>query len=98
MVARCANPLCCQEFRQLNKGKLFLLPPTRPFSEIRRVRRLIDHCYWLCPDCARSYTIELQDNKPIVLRLSKASVGGVGSDLTSVKRDDKKRSMPVVAL
>jgi hypothetical protein len=97
MVATCANPLCCQEFRQLNKGKLFLLPPNRPFSEIRRLRRLIDHCYWLCPECALSYTIELIDNRPIVRRLPKASLVGIGSDLT-VKRDDKKRIMPVVVL
>ena len=98
MVATCANPACNQEFRELSKGKLFLLPPSRPFSEMLCVQRLIDHCYWLCPECTRSYTVELQDNIPIVRRLPKASVGGVGSNLTSVKRNDKSRIMPVVAL
>lgn|SRR5215813_67886 len=98
MVAICANPACNLEFRELSKGKLFLLPPNRPLSEMRGVQRLIDHCYWLCPECTRTYTIELQDNMPIVRRLPNASVGGVGSDLTSVKRDDQRRSMPVVAL
>jgi len=95
VVATCANPACNQEFRELSKGKLFLLPPNRRLSG---VRRLIDYCYWLCPDCACLYTVELQSNIPIVRRLPKASVSGVGSNPHFGKRDDKNRSIPVVAL
>lgn len=61
MVARCANPRCNSEFRELSKGRLFLLPPTpdieTPFAS---VSRLIDHCYWLCPQCAGTHTISIQ--------------------------------------
>ena len=28
MVAKCANGVCNREFRELSKGRLFLLPPT----------------------------------------------------------------------
>jgi len=86
MVATCANPACNQEFRELSKGKLFLLPPSRPSSEMLGVQRLIDHCYWLCPGCTRSYTVELQDSIPIVRRLPKRSVGGVGSNPTGLTK------------
>ncbi len=58
MVAKCANPNCNAEFRQLSKGRLFLLPPTHDESPATwRVKRLSDHCYWLCPECARGFTI-----------------------------------------
>ncbi len=52
LIAKCANPSCNRDFRELNKGRLYLLPP--PVA----VRRLIDHCYWLCPECDLTYIIE----------------------------------------
>ena len=59
MVATCANPDCGHEFRQLSKGRLFLLPPIQSSSNLRwRVDRLADYCYWLCPECSQAYTIE----------------------------------------
>ena len=58
MVAKCANPECNREFRELNKGRLFLLPPDTTVS------RLIDYCYWLCPDCAAAYTLEREEDHP----------------------------------
>ena len=54
MVSKCANPLCNEEFQELSKGRLFLLPPKQP------VARLIDYCYWLCSDCASLLTVELE--------------------------------------
>jgi hypothetical protein len=60
MVSKCANPLCNKEFQELSKGWLFLLPPKQP------VARLIDHCYWLCSDCASLLTVELEGAGPIV--------------------------------
>ena len=71
MVAKCANPHCNQEFRELSKGRLFLLPPSYDFAEMRGVPRLIDHCYWLCPDCACAYTIELEGTSPTVRKLQR---------------------------
>ena len=58
MVAKCANPDCNRDFRELNKGRLFLLPPNAT------VPRLIDYCYWLCPDCAATYTLEREADHP----------------------------------
>ena len=52
MVAKCANLECNKKFQELHKGRLFLLPPSAA------VPRLIDYCYWLCPECASKYTIE----------------------------------------
>lgn len=67
MVARYANPACDREFRELGKGRLFLLPPVPEFREsLSSVPKLIDHCYWLCPQCALMYTIELQGTKPVM--------------------------------
>ena len=57
MVAKCVNPACDREFRELSKGRLFLLPPTEmPFVSWGR-GRLSDYCFWLCPDCDATHTI-----------------------------------------
>jgi hypothetical protein len=79
MVANCANPACKQEFRELHKGRLFLLPPSHDFAKMWEVPRLIDHCYWLCPDCACSHTIELEENRPTVRSLQRELRGAPGS-------------------
>ena len=54
MVSRCCNPACNCLFRELSKGRLFLLPPTHTYSDSIR---LSDHCYWLCPKCNATYTV-----------------------------------------
>ena len=69
MVAKCANPSCNCEFRELSKGRLFLLPPVHSFAEsMSQTMRLIDHCYWLCAECATTYTVSLEQNQPVVSR------------------------------
>jgi len=62
MVAKCANGGCNREFRELSKGRLFLLPP----ADTRGVGRLADYCYWLCPDCESVYTLELEGTSPVL--------------------------------
>lgn len=58
MVAKCANPKCNRQFRHLNKGRLFLLPPSPDSAElIWRTNRLTEYCFWLCPECSGEYTI-----------------------------------------
>jgi hypothetical protein len=67
MVAQCANPACNREFRELNKGRLFLLPPTRHESPtIWGDRKLSDYCYWLCPECATTHTITRDESEVVV--------------------------------
>jgi hypothetical protein len=53
MVATCASGSCNREFRELSKGRLFLLPPTGMLGG----EKLSDYCYWLCPDCSSVYTL-----------------------------------------
>ena len=70
MFARCANPECNREFRELSKGRLFLLPPVHPFPEsMGKADRLIEHCYWLCPRCAAIYTATREGNRVVVVRV-----------------------------
>lgn len=70
MVAKCANPECNREFRELSKGRLFLLPPVQTFPEsMGRVVRLIEHCYWLCPDCATTHTATREGNAVVVAKV-----------------------------
>jgi len=70
MVAYCANPHCNREFRELSKGRLFLLPPTPDFRQsLSQATRLIDHCYWLCPECAGTHTIRMEGTRRVVSRV-----------------------------
>ncbi len=68
MIAKCANPACNREFRELSKGRLFLLPPNRPaYSEsMGKVERLSDYCYWLCPECDATHTIVRPESEVVV--------------------------------
>jgi hypothetical protein len=67
MVAQCANPACNQEFRELSKGRLFVLPPTHYDSPATwGDRKLSDYCYWLCPECAETHTITRDESEVVV--------------------------------
>jgi len=68
MVAKCANPACNLEFRELSKGRLFLLPPDRlAYAEsMGKVERLSDYCYWLCPECDTTHTITRRELEVVV--------------------------------
>ncbi len=58
MLHKCANPVCSVEFRDLERGKLFVVETgsgqPKPGRE-RRTRRM-QH-YWLCDECAMLYTL-----------------------------------------
>jgi hypothetical protein len=67
MVAKCANPACNREFRELSKGRLFLLPPIRRDSfDWWSAGKLSDHCYWLCPECDATQTITRTESEVVV--------------------------------
>lgn len=73
MVATCANPKCGHEFRQLSKGRLFLLPPLQDSSILGwSVGRLADYCYWLCPECSQGYSIEREGTGLAVIKRGQA--------------------------
>jgi hypothetical protein len=65
MVAECANPACNREFRELSKGRLFLLPPT-DHNGTWGDRKLSDYCYWLCPECEATHTITRDESEIVV--------------------------------
>lgn len=66
MVAKCSNPTCNREFRELNKGRLYLLPPTEmPFASWGR-GKLSDYSYWLCPECDVTHTVERYGSEVVV--------------------------------
>jgi hypothetical protein len=66
MLSRCANPQCSKPFLRLREGKLFLVETDRltkpgesavpPFVRARQQQRCVEH-YWLCDDCAKSWTL-----------------------------------------
>ena len=67
MVAKCSNPACNCLFRELSKGRVFLLPPTLDsLCFTWSAGKLSDHCYWLCPECASVYTLEVEGTSPVV--------------------------------
>ena len=66
MIAKCANPTCNREFRELSKGRLFIrsrrtvMPDDDPDG---KPMRLIDYCYWLCPECEATNTITRHESQ-----------------------------------
>lgn len=65
MLAKCANLACNVEFRELSKGRLFLLPP--PNFSCQHFK-LTDYCYWLCPGCDQTHTITRRGPEVMVCR------------------------------
>jgi hypothetical protein len=75
MVAQCANPACNREFRELSKGRLFALPPTRHESPATwGDRKLSDYCYWLCPECEATHTITRDESEVVVSKRDSISL------------------------
>jgi len=89
MVAKCADPACNREFRELSKGRLFLLLPARhAYSESTgNVDRLSDYGYWLCPECDTTHTITRSESEVVV------GVRGPGSPYP-IPADSNRRRRP----
>lgn len=64
MVAKCANPKCNREFRQLSKGRLYILPPTE--ASLTTIQNLSDCSYWLCEECSELFLITRRGCEVIV--------------------------------
>ena len=75
MVAECANPECNREFRELSKGRLFVLPPTHHANPATwGNRKLSNYCYWLCPECEATHTITRYESKVVVSKRDSISL------------------------
>jgi hypothetical protein len=57
MLAKCANPECCAEFRYLRQGKLFLREPGINSPTRAKSTRGVLQRYWLCSSCCESFTV-----------------------------------------
>ena len=92
MVAKCANPACNRLFRELSKGRLFLLPPTPDSSYWTwSAGKLSDHCYWLCPECDATYTITRFGSEVVVSVHDPGTADPVPDALPSSNRPSRNR-------
>ncbi|MGI9103807.1 MAG: hypothetical protein ACR2IF_15310 [Terriglobales bacterium] len=72
MLSKCANPACSAAFRFFHEGRLFTVvaasgePPDATWGEIHL--RTLER-YWLCRDCAASWTVAVENGRAIVRRL-----------------------------
>jgi hypothetical protein len=76
MLSRCANSQCSKRFLKLHQGKLFLVetecetksgePSPSPSPCTRQPPRRVER-YWLCEECARTWTLVHDRLQGIVL-------------------------------
>jgi hypothetical protein len=98
MVAKCSNPACDCLFRELSKGRVFLLPPTPDSSYWTwSAGNLSDYCYWLCPECDATLTITRWESG-VVVRPREPSL--LKSTAVALRRNSKgePRSLSRVSL
>ncbi len=73
MVSKCANPECMARFRYLHEGKLFQVDISAEKPALNRPQPLptskpghhIEH-FWLCGDCAASFTLVVEPTGVVV--------------------------------
>ncbi len=65
LAMQCANPQCSKELLYLREGRLELLEleshaedQFRPDDGAFAIRSLPGRLFWLCGDCARTYTVK----------------------------------------
>ena len=65
LTTQCANPQCLKELLYLREGRLELLEldsyaqdPFRPDDGAFAIRSLPRRFFWLCGDCAKTYTVK----------------------------------------
>lgn len=59
MLSHCANPNCGKPFLRLREGKLFIVEGNRSTEGSTRPkqrRRDVEH-FWLCTECANTWTL-----------------------------------------
>lgn len=73
MLSQCANTSCCKPFLRLSQGKLFVVETNRisttaePSSiGTNPTQMLVEH-YWLCNECAATWTLVFDRERGISL-------------------------------
>ena len=76
MLSHCANPQCSRPFLRLRQGRLFLVEtegaaklgdPRAPASPQARLQPRRVERYWLCDQCAETWTLVHERSQGIVL-------------------------------
>ncbi len=73
MLNKCANPVCCAQFRYLRQGKLFEVEVqyTESLSSDGQSRPgngkgHVERC-WLCDECAARFTLRFDARRDVVM-------------------------------
>ena len=78
MLSQCANHGCTNRFRFLHDGKVFVLDcaPTvaseKPDDGWSAARGRIE-AFWLCAECAQSWTVKFDGRRAVTLPVSGSS-------------------------
>jgi hypothetical protein len=75
MLSQCANPGCTNRFRFLHDGKVFVLdcgPNTasEKFDEGWKAASRRIEAFWLCAECARSWTVKFDGKRAVTSPVS----------------------------
>ncbi len=66
MVSHCANPNCKKPLHYLREGKVFLFSRKNSSKDSSDSLQLMEH-YWLCGECARRWTLTMEDDRGVHL-------------------------------
>ena len=78
MLSQCANPSCTNRFRFLHDGKIFVLDcgPSTASEKADEGWNTAGRCvetFWLCAECAQSWTVKFDGRRAVTLPVSEAS-------------------------
>jgi hypothetical protein len=100
---QCANPQCSKELLYLREGRLDLLEleshaddPSRPDEGSFAMRPLPGRFFWLCGECAQTYTVKRWTISGLVAVLRNQKTAGSNRDLAARPHDRNYVSASVV--
>jgi hypothetical protein len=103
LAMQCANPQCSKELLYLREGRLDLLEleshaddPSRPDEGSFAMRPLPGRFFWLCGECAQTYTVKRWTISGLVAVLRNQKTTGSNRDLAARPHDRKHASASAV--
>lgn len=72
MLSHCANTSCNKPLHYLREGKVFLFSRKNSSKQNSNPFQLLEH-YWLCGECARTWTLTMDGERGIQLSEKKRS-------------------------
>ena len=71
MLSHCVNPNCNKPLHYLREGKVFLFSRKNSSKQSSNPFQLLEH-YWLCGECARNWTVTMDDEHGVQLSARKS--------------------------